>query len=1710
MNKIISNLLLTLVLGVICLVSLFYFNRAAAPQDKILPTPGTTPPDYAALAERVSKEQLDADLRALCANETRFTGTRGSEDAAEYISQTFESAGIPVMHQPFNVTVPHTVKAQLLDADGIPIEDLTLIPFIPNWFRTPTTPPDGLTGTVHLGERGLAREFEGLNLHDNFVLLPLNRSWNTVAAMGAAAVLYYDDGTITPNANWDHSKEASQNVPRFLVRGDNPERLDGARVTIQARVDFENRPVRNILGFIEAPGANELLILNAYYDSYSYTPDLAPGAQQAGGAAALLSAARQLATERDDLRRSILLLATPGHAQGLFGAREFVRALGTRERRAQARDDAFAQARQAESELELSHAALGIARSPDYWAIDTADGERAFWEDRSRAIRTTFEEGIQATLDNHLLAATEELTQRQVAWVRTGQAIVTADGREAPAFAAYNAAREQQAAVMAMLATPLGELKSTWRDQINQLRVRDGVVETLQRRIRAVEAEFEQARARADIAERLFPYQRVLFLGLDITAASGQLALVSGDEALASQCMPADAEIVNQIMRAQRELDAVDAARHPTQHDTRRDTRRVVNLLRERDLNDLDYITARVMMYFESSALLRAGHTALTLTNTRDSRRAVGTPFDTLDRMLGLDQDADPAADGAEANDGEDDEQADPTPLDHLHTTARLITAAASQFGRGFGNIVPVSLRSDLHTVRGQVLSKMGGETLTPDYPMPGSIVQFGPFKVWGSPYRPPPGMGRNVVLTADWRGNFALHNIWGPALSTGWQSPIDIDAALIRGSDGAITWTLDINESGPGQNYQVRNVLIGEFATTVAMPVLFRATAVEVVPMSDPATFRSYEGFNYIDKVGLTVPISHKTEQAAGTYVCFVPPETTLYFTFRKGSMANPNLQVVRAFALNAYGPADGSEVVTDAEIYGEGYLAADYPKVTNIELDAAVSMAQVNSRRLEIQTRYNMADDMLLLYNRQAVDLAERARDFAARNLIVPAKRAASESIAYSSNIHPVIRKNASDAVVGILFYLLLAIPFAVFLEKLLIGHPDIRYQIAYQGVIFLAFFMALRAVHPAYELVRSSYMILLGFITFALAIMVGSFVAGRFRHNITELQERLQKKAEVADVSRAGALSTAFVLGLGHMRRRPVRTGLTVATLILITFVLLCFTSVQTDVVDVEFAVGTAPYTGLFVRDRALQNVASGLNPLRELYGADHVVAPRNWAGNFTAQRGQHVERAEFTLTNTVGRRDHEARVNAILGLSVHELEVMPIEPAFDVMRRWFETDNEHSCFLPREVADQLSITETDILTDEVTILIGSDEYTVLGIFDAATFENVLDLDGESLLPVDVLGLLRPGQQQAAAGDEATDVPEDTPRLPGDRVVITPAEGMPSVTITASVAVAFDPTMAYRESRDLITAHLERSAEPTYYGIDGIAFYGGKFRRRSLRGVIELLLPIIIAALTVLNTMRGSVYERQKELYVFNAVGLSPSHVRTLFVAEASVYAVVGAVGGYLLAQGVGTSLRLLGMTAGLTMNYSSLASVTVSIVIMGVVYASSIFPARMAARLAAPAELMARKRSTAQGDVIELDLPFTFNQRDRVAILPYFADWFENFGEGSSGDFFCSDPEAFVREEQDGTLSPCLETTTWLKPYDLGVSQTVTIIVRHFKDTGDNVATVLMTRKTGDSESWERCCHAFIGLLRKRFLTWRAVSDDLRAQLLERGQQLLDKE
>ena len=1693
MRRFVANAILTLLLGAFSVAALVGFGRVSAPTPRVLPIEGVQAPNYGQVHHGIVESELRTDLEAFNASGGRFTGSSGLEQAGHHIRRTLRDAGFQILEQPVKVVVPVTRYARLLDENGSPIAGIELYPLLPNAYRTVTTPPGGLTGKIHRGERGMARDFDGIDLEGQFVLLPEGRPWDTVAGMGVAAVFYFERHGVDVDPKWPHHHDKSLNVPRFLLRGP-VDVLSERTVTVDAHVDFVERVVHNIMGVLEPKTddgslPSEAVVLTAHYDAHSYAPDLAPGANQSAGAVALLNVARHLARQRA-LKRSVAVLFTAGHCQGLHGMRQVVDALGVRGRRPDRLKRHVERLAEAERDLALVQGATEVAADDAYWAASGEAVEETWWSNRNPAVRAVFERRMTCVLDDRLMAATERLERAKMNWVRAGRP-VSAGHAVGDAFTVYTECKQEQRRVIAAQSVPLGTLKFRYGSLVARQRLREGLTQEMRRRRDALAARKVRIAGSVDIARRLAPYDKLVVLGLDLTLGSGRLAMVCGEPDLAPHCRPADGEVAAQFGRA---AEGLTAAVADISYQRTEDGRpRFVNLLSQRDIFDLPGFLATGRpgsLYLDSSALLHAGHTAFTLYTADDDRRRLGMPTDTFDQVLAGDHAARQR-------------------LSNLVIVVRLVAAATHQMALGAGRLLPTRLSGNIQDLPGQVVSQLG-DGLVPSHRMSGALVRFA--SMGHAQSLEPPGVGGLLLLKTDREGRFNLPAIWGQAISGARPPELHMDVAVVRPEDGQITWKLNTPMSGWGMPFQVTGLNIRNLQGSPVTAVVFRATAIQMFPMPDPNTLGRFPGYGFVERSTLTPPAAFNVEQRPDSpgIVFYVPTDTTLYFTFKKGTRHRPNLQQVRAFALNVLGPADGSNIPSDApEIIGRGYAALETPRLINVELDAARSMAQVNARRARSQAASGLADPMLLQFNDRTIELANRAGYLSERSRPVEARRAAMASLAYSSHVHPVTRRNTADAIRGIVFYLFLTIPFVIFVEKLLIGHPDIRHQIAWQAVFFVIVFTALRTLHPAYELVRSPLVILLGFITLALALMIGAFISAKFSSNVAEAYRRVQQRAEALDVSRVGAAATAFALGLNHLRKRPLRTGLTASTLVLITFVMISFTSVSSDVVDTRFSLGEAPYTGLLLRDPNLRDVTDSYHALREIYGHDQVVAPRAWGGRFAMQIGQTPQLAKIAMSRRIGGATAVATAHAVLGLGGLESKVLPILDTFDVCLRWIDDPAEAVCYLPQPLADALRLTDEDVRSGVANVKIEGRTYRVLGVFDQTRLDALTDLDGESLMPADIR-LAQPPEAvgvRPASAQEMAVLPDDVPRIPARHVIITPIDAMPIRSRIASVAVAL-PGMDYATARDFIGAHLERSGQFTYFGLDGVAFYGGRLRAASMHGLVDVVLPILIVALTVFNTMYGSVYERRDELYVFNAVGLSPNHVRWLFFAEALVFAVVGAVGGYLLAQAVGAVLRALDLTAGLTMNYSSMSAIWVTVVIMLVVLASSAVPAMIASRLAAPALTMTRKRETAEGDEIELELPFLFSRRDRVAVIAWLADWFDQYGEGSVGTFFCDPPRCEVRDDGQGGAEPVIRATTWHKPYDLGVRQDVEVCVRKHRLTQDNIASVVLRRHSGDHHAWQRCCHGFIGHLRKRFLNWRGLGERDRLRLLEKGRVLLE--
>jgi ABC-type lipoprotein release transport system permease subunit len=578
--------------------------------------------------------------------------------------------------------------------------------------------------------------------------------------------------------------------------------------------------------------------------------------------------------------------------------------------------------------------------------------------------------------------------------------------------------------------------------------------------------------------------------------------------------------------------------------------------------------------------------------------------------------------------------------------------------------------------------------------------------------------------------------------------------------------------------------------------------------------------------------------------------------------------------------------------------------------------------------------------------------------------------------------------------------------------------------------------------------------------------------------------------------------------------MRTGLTCATLTLITFVMICFTSVRNDIVEENNPVGKAPYQGMLIRKEKFSPITDAeVFAFESKYQGTYPVCKRKMLIGRQDPISLKSKNPDLTALYDAGNgRISGGQLQSVMMLN-HD-EPLKDRITFLTKPNWFtaaqDRDNSSMCpvMIPDKLADNLGISVSGVDSGNVIISISGRTLKVQGIFSSESLNKLRDLDGRDILPFDIEKLtnIASAQHNTEVGIQVVD--DNAERIAPDKIVITPHrklfdESTAQSRILLNSVVISMPGASYKEAKNSIVSFMEQTGEPVYFGLDGVSYKGRISRSMTMAGLIDLLIPLLIAGLTVLNTMRGSVYERRQEIYVYNAVGIAPRYVFFMFIAEAFVYVVVGSVLGYILSQGTGRILTMLNLTGGLNMTFTSISTIYASLTIAAAVFVSTYFPARSAMEIATPAEDAGWALPEPISDELRFDLPFNFDSRDRIAVLEFFNRFLLDNGEGGAGRFFAGRPVmnivAIETGSDDEQYLPQICSTIWLKPFDLAVSQEMAILMPRDPDTGQFKAHICLQRVSGSRESWMRLNKGFVKLIRKHFLHWRAVPDQDRKEM-----------
>ncbi len=1654
------------------------------------------------------RKLVPADVRAIrqvvervaAFGANRAAGTLGAEQTANfYAGRLAEVTRRPVWREAFTEVVPRVRLCQALDPER-PGMVIPIYALAPCGAQLPALRPTERTAAplIYAGDGRLQR-LSGKTVAGAWVALNINsgRRWIPIAGLGARGIIFLG----SPGANFidfqDKVVAAPVSIPRLFVA--NPvaaqaiRRGQVRRLRVRIQAGWVRRTVANILCLIparsEAAGAGgppnwtqPLIVLAARYDASSYVLGRAPGATEDLSAAVLLQLARRLRGLA--VRHNVLIALTAGNAWDFQGTRELLRLL--------LQPTAHWQAVLARRRRELDRV-VRLTREIERLA-GRGRAARSLLSCAYLASHRHLRDALKGELERELTNVSDRLWRRQEAgfnartagagsregvsrsrgaiepasFVARGvsngcevlprrreppltlRAIKADRCRSPPARNSHLGSGGRSVAILRARKLQLMAARNGLDSPARLRRAGPLILGALRRlapvwreQLRLIQAKADRARQWLQIRQALGPSPLPLEIYLDahltgggrrfgLFARSGYLPISNNDQ------MAQFARLFGR--RYDRSWRRIYAGQDPPQEDPF-DARTLQSV---RAL--ADYFP--IPMGFSSDYSLWRGVPAATFATIRDASGLIDTPYDTPGR------------------------------INWRHVAAQVRMLRRLLLGSPRRQLVGAL---DDPEFNGRIQSSAG----TDDQPI--ALMRFG----FGEtvPNLPAPHYLIGVHLT-----NGGL-----PPLEGTWRSEW-----RFTGRDGGVNFRRLLRPNGAwGLFYQMqamnfkadgrpKRVLAGQgneagknyfydpFQANVQRELVFRADPISLFGLFNPRYLAYMNHVEVLDAARQGEARYYTTYCSGPVAVAFVPPDLRWQILLSRGPIANDMV------LLNA----------SAAHPLGTGFGRRSRRRLEPLVWRGALDMHYLDAQRRRVLAHYGVVSAKITRLMRASTRYLAGAAKARRRRLYQRWLGAAAAAWSDQAQAYHRLIRQSNGLVDAAIFLLLGLIPFSYFLERLLIGSPNVYRQIGGFAAIFAVMTALLASFHPAFRITRAPLMILLAFLILLLSAIVIHILWGKFEEELSRLRSQAGA-THSANLKRSALAGAALRLGLSNLRRRGLRTALTLTTLVLITFTLLCFTSVKEGtaiIPTVEPNAPARPPQAILLRQRGWAPLPrAALSLARQVAGPGGTVAPRYWYVSENSQATWQLPIAPVGRGDAVLARP---KVNALLGLSVREKDFVAGGKAqlARALPGWGRSKTgQPACWLPA------SLRNHPFERGELVRILGV-TLRIAGFFPTHDFP-LRQITGESFWPVD------------AAASAAQ--PQPSPNLSPRELAALPE---PNLTYLNAAQVAIVPARLVRRMGGVLTSILIRPAEATAASLEQAA---RRLARRSAFAVLvsngrqvwsynaasgtalthlsNVLAPLFIAALIVLNTMLGAVAERRHEIHTYTALGLAPGHVGALFLAEAAALGTLGVVFGYIAGQAVATLLEHTHLLPGVRVNYSSLSAITTMGLVLGLVMLSTLWPARMASRVAAPSLQRTWKLPPPRGDRLELDLPFTVNALAAHGVCAFLEEFFTTTTQTGLGRFSAANIAAFVENGVRG-----LSCRIWLAPYDRGVMQDFRLAIH--PTTQSNVFEVKLTleREAGTPAAWLRFNRPFLVEVRKQFLLWRALTADVAGRYVARSE------
>jgi hypothetical protein len=660
---------------------------------------------------------------------------------------------------------------------------------------------------------------------------------------------------------------------------------------------------------------------------------------------------------------------------------------------------------------------------------------------------------------------------------------------------------------------------------------------------------------------------------------------------------------------------------------------------------------------------------------------------------------------------------------------------------------------------------------------------------------------------------------------------------------------------------------------------------------------------------------------------------------------------------------------------------------------------------------------------------------------------------------------RNSFSDIISVQPYFALLLIPFTFLFERLILHLESGKKRLIALMILFFIFDALFSYMHPSFSLASNPLMVVIAFLVLILIFPAFYTLISYISRSIRKVKISTIGLHTV-DVSRGSAAALAFQIGIENMKKRKLRSALTLITVILVVMGVTIFSSLSSiSLVSVSSTAGTPPYEGLYIYDLEWRPLGKPVSDfIKGMYKDQVEVYINNWV--YTKNRAESTSQEMFKVFHG----DIEYRLYSLMATS--SIEPYWLKSTNFTGSRWFKEGETNAIILPDIIFKALNVSVGDSvrLLDEDLLVLGSVEFLAL--------TTIVDMNDQSILPIDWRDPIQP---HASASQVAI--------------------------IPYSLSLKLDPylaSIAVIPSNSSLVKPIAADVFNTLKEMFIISGVGNEisFLRRS--GAVSVfgwemqVVPLGIVGFMLFSLLYGSVKERERDIFIFSSVGLSPLHLAFMFLAESAIYAVVGGILGYLVSMSTYTILAAVVPSAVVgTLNYSSGFVVTALSSIMLLAILSSVIPAIKASSIATPSlERVWRIKTKPVENLWTIPVPvLVADDRDATGIIRYLKEYALTH-EGEIGDFLAQ--KIKLKEEINNKE---IEFIAKLAPYEMGIFHQAKVALS--KDLTNNKWSILLKlqRIEGSHDTWVRLVQKFADDVRKQILVWKFLEEDMKKRYFQ---------